>query len=63
MKFRTYKTGDEEFDRVFVEALRGLDPNTLSLEEVLLQEKYVNANWDALTKGSGEKDNSANRAE
>ena len=53
-ELRTYNTGDEEFDRVFENSLNGVDPDTLTDEEITTQEKYVNDNWDDLNAGGDE---------
>jgi hypothetical protein len=45
---RTYKTGDAEFDLVFENSLNSIDPNTLTKQEIEVQEKWVNENWDDL---------------
>lgn len=45
---RTYKSGDENFDRVFVNSLNGIDPATLTPDEIKTQEQWVNENWDDL---------------
>jgi hypothetical protein len=45
---RTYGTGDETFDVVFLNSLNGIDPETLSEDEIATQEKWVNDNWDEL---------------
>lgn len=45
---RRYKHGDENFDQVFVNSLNSVDPETLTDEEIEIQEKYVNDNWDDL---------------
>ena len=43
-----YGAGDEEFDRLFENSLNGIDPNDLTDEEIEIQEKWVNENWDDL---------------
>ena len=48
MKTRTYGTGDEEFDTVFENSLNGIDSETLTEDEIEIQENWVNNNWDDL---------------
>ena len=45
---RTYNTGDESFDRVFENSLNGIDPDTLTEDEMETHERWVNDNWDDL---------------
>ena len=45
---RTYNIGDINFDIVFENSLNGIDPETLTEEEIEIQEKWVNDNWDDL---------------
>jgi hypothetical protein len=48
MEMRTYQTGDENFDRVFENALNGISPDDLTDEERDTHELWVNENWDDL---------------
>ncbi len=47
-KKKGYKGGDETFDRVFVNALNGVDPETLSAAEILIHEEWIEENWEDL---------------
>ena len=47
---RTYNTGDEEFDRVFENSLNSISPDDLTEDEIEIQEKWVNDNWDDLNE-------------
>ena len=48
---QSYRTGDIEFDLVFENSLNGIDPETLTDDEIAIQEKYINENWDDLNAG------------
>ena len=50
MEIRRYDDGDEEFDRVFENSLNGIDPTTLTEEEIAIQEKWIADNWKDLNQ-------------
>ena len=46
---RRYDDGDENFDRVFINSLNGIDPATLNETKIKIQERWVNKNWTDIT--------------
>jgi hypothetical protein len=51
-----YKSGNENFDRTFENALNGISPNNLSKREIRIHEKWVNDHWDDLNSQSSSDD-------
>jgi hypothetical protein len=49
-----YKTGDQEYDRIFENSLNGINPDDLTDEEVEKQERWIEENWEELNDSRGE---------